>query len=533
MKHINVTCFTLLYCLTAFPAHARVWYAKPNANGDGESWSTAANVRAILSKPTVAAGDEVWVAAGRHYWYPALVLKEGVSLYGGFAGAETSRDERDPSANETRMEGYWANTVIHAGPGITEATVVDGFTITKGGGHRVYGYEFPRHVSNYFHMGGGLFIEGSPTISNNIITGNDTTLHEQVDPYNVELPGDGGGIYIKSGSPRIVDNTIAGNRAKNGGGILVAGGNPLIRGNRIIANETTSTEASAYVKNGGGIAIMPSPSGSSVTGGAVTDNIISGNSAARGGGIHTQSWNIVHITRNRISGNSAQKGGGLSNTSRMEVISNVIDGNTATVSGGGVYSEYAGLLRNNTIAGNTSPMGAVYLTAINQASLVNNIIAGNSTGVAVSSPQNIVMTSSDVFRNGDQNYMGLPDKTGTGGNISADPLFLDLPNGDYRLRTGSPALDAGTDTGILPDELDFSGQPRTQGPHVDMGAHESLVVDQAAFANAIRALRIAGGADAYQSGTDGVLDLVQTDSVGPIDFRDAAAWARKACGLQP
>ena len=48
-------------------------------------------------------------------------------------------------------------------------------------------------------------------------------------------------------------------------------------------------------------------------------------------------------------------------------------------------------------------------------------------------------------------------------------IFVDPDNGDYRLRPGSPAIDAGTDVGT---DHDFGGNPVPQGKAPDIGAFE-------------------------------------------------------------
>jgi hypothetical protein len=60
---------------------------------------------------------------------------------------------------------------------------------------------------------------------------------------------------------------------------------------------------------------------------------------------------------------------------------------------------------------------------------------------------------------------------GSGSNQSGDPLFVDADAGNYRLQSGSPAIDTGADDGDNgPTDLD--GKQRKLGSGVDMGAFE-------------------------------------------------------------
>jgi parallel beta-helix repeat protein len=59
-------------------------------------------------------------------------------------------------------------------------------------------------------------------------------------------------------------------------------------------------------------------------------------------------------------------------------------------------------------------------------------------------------------------------------SIPADPLYIDPPNGNYRLQSDSPAIDA-IPLGVGEVDDDIDGNPRPQGSGYDIGAYERTV----------------------------------------------------------
>jgi YD repeat-containing protein len=120
---------------------------------------------------------------------------------------------------------------------------------------------------------------------------------------------------------------------------------------------------------------------------------------------------------------------------------------------------------------------------------VANSIVSNQKAVGINLCCSGVLTSvadTDVWTAATNvaNYSGTPDVTGESGNISANPNYLNQPQGDFRLGYLSPAIDAAK--GAVAPATDIMGAPRysdprtatktgtpsANGAYPDMGAYE-------------------------------------------------------------
>ena len=208
-------------------------------------------------------GDEIIVAPGT---YTSTQDDHVVDTLG---KAITLRSSGGPDV--TIIDGQNARRGITCNNLETNATVIEGFTITNGTGSG---------------SGGGIFCgNGNITITGCTISGN---LANNV----------GGGIYCGFNSnPTIIGCTISGNTASNsGGGILCADiSNPTI-------TDCTISGNTAYYGGGIWCADNSSPT--------ITGCMISGNAADDGGGIRCNNSSPT-ITGCTISGNTADYGGGI------------------------------------------------------------------------------------------------------------------------------------------------------------------------------------------------------------------------------
>jgi hypothetical protein len=419
----------------------------------------------------------------------------------------------------------------HVSPTITNNRIVDNATVEPEG----YVHELQHQVGN---DGGAIacVTDASPTIANNLIAGNTTgvgngggislrnygtaQIVNNVIVDNVtgltdakqSRSSNGGGIGCVNARPRIAGNVISGNRV---GGNGDAGGvyceydaHADIFANMIVGNEAED--------DGGGIYVMKCADP------RIIANVVAGN--VGGGAIRISKEGRGRIFNNVIFGNDT---GDINTVHSWMIFCNntLADNKGAAVA----YENRAAhlqpsIITNNIFHGNTPPKGygQVHLAADNgmQLPVVSHcLVQGGFSG-----PGNI---------DGDPGFVD----DGHRGEVSGatyDPatrrttlkLSKPLPNDfsaagrvikvnerwcvihsavgekvvvwaqipkmtgtakyeickTYRLRAGSPCIDAGAKLGaaIMPVEQDIDGQPRVAGATIDIGADEVISTTAAA-----------------------------------------------------
>jgi hypothetical protein len=174
-------------------------------------------------------------------------LVSGVAIYGGFAGTETSRDDRDWEAHVTALSGdllgndgpnftnYAENSYrVVTGSGADASAVLDGFTVSGGNADGV----------DLYSRGGGMFNDGgSPTLTNVTFSGNYGrgggggmyNYHYSTPTLtNVTFSGNtagwygGGGMFNFDSSPTLTNVTFTGNTGVHGGGMCNVTSSPTL-----------------------------------------------------------------------------------------------------------------------------------------------------------------------------------------------------------------------------------------------------------------------------------------------------------------
>ena len=337
--------------------------------------------------------------------------------------------------------------------------------------------------SNAAERGAGFsLVGGAVTIDGATIDGNAATIV-------------GGGLYLSVDSGlTLSDAVITANTAPNGAGGRILDSSPTL--------EQITFDGNIATDNGGALLI-------DVSSGAATPSLNSclfdGNEAAVGGAILIDEG-APSVLGCVFQGNTASNLGGaiyVAEASATSIAVCVFDGNTSASDGGGVRyqggvghtitaSIFTGNAATNgaaahvgfgasvtvehcTIVGNTATSGGSLRVTSDSSLVVRNSIVAlpqQGAGITAASGSTWTIEFNDVWNTVGPEYGGsLPDLTGSFGNLSVDPEFVDYTsdgvyNDNLHLALGSPCIDAGDP--VAADEPD--------GTAVDMGAYGGQLV---------------------------------------------------------
>lgn len=340
---------------------SRIRYVKPTATGtgDGSSWE---NASADLQKMIDELADnnsqnqtgEVWVAAGIYTPQSQLIsgtgysasfrMRDGISVYGGFDGTETSKFDREKG---TMPWDFTKKTILQAAyyDHNDFSWTNNKWTLTSDS----------RHVVWFAPMPGESAFTNVTTLDGVTIQGGYAQGGTGLDDFKTDR---GGGVYM-DGSNAYLSNCI------------------------VKENYATDNGGGVYLKNGR----------------VQTSLIYNNNADADGGAVYVENRGLVH--RSMLANNSALNGAGvyLHNVTETSedhpeylILSTCVVSNNTVRGNGAVYCDKGGVLMQNTITNNNcvtatdatdpnaSQTGGIYIDEY--ALVVNSVLWNNQMGVS-------------------------------------------------------------------------------------------------------------------------------------------------------
>ncbi|MCG8407978.1 MAG: right-handed parallel beta-helix repeat-containing protein [Phycisphaerales bacterium] len=294
--------------------------------GDGSSWADAYSDLQDALGYAASQGDvdEIWVAAGTYTpdVNTSFDLSTGVGLYGGFAGDELTRDERNASTNVTTLSGSGINDTVVSISNCNNVAV-DGFTIRD---------------ASHVGKGGGVFVYAS---------------------CNVDL----------------VNCTIEGNTTgERAAGVYVTGNSSAtIIVDCIFRSNSTPT---AYLTYGGALAVADTSSAT------VSRCIFSGNQAFAGGALWVEAGSDVACNDSLFAWNDATWGGAIYASGDLTLASCTIADNAASGNYGGVSQDANTLTMVNSIVYDNGggANDSIYISGSATATVSYSNVEGGWTG---------------------------------------------------------------------------------------------------------------------------------------------------------
>ncbi len=508
----------------------------------------------------------------------------GVSLYGSFVGNEASLEERNLGPLTTVLSGnlvggntrHVTKVIDTSQPVLVSGFVIsDGVSVFGGGGMRVVNstvrledVELRGNRSFSLDDGGGgaLFCGTGATVTvlrclfddNWILPGAPFTCEPLPDCFQVDggpagavrvmadahvrfdgcaftnnragdgsvglgWPadgGDGGAIFSSSEDLVIANSKFDNNRAGDGAAGLKGSGDGGSGGAIRSTSDMVIIEKSVFIDNragnGGGHDEFGVP-GCGGFGGAVHASVAS---------IHRSEFLENRAGALCCLGGCDPGSGGAIWAQSLTAINCVLAlnevGSGPGSASGGALGAKRGVLRNCTFVANGffassgSAVNQIFWPQSGEELVLENcVFAGNETPGVVTGAVVPVMYS----------LLQEPADASGEGNVVGDPMFVDSAGGDYRVLTGSPAIDAGDPSfSAEGSAVDLAGNPRVLCSRVDMGAYEYAGFGQINGDETVDVFDF----DAFsvcQSGpgeppSSEVCDVFDTDCDGDVDFSD-------------
>jgi hypothetical protein len=400
---------------------------------------------------------------------------------------------------------------------------------------KVYNSAITRNVpyEDFFDPGAGIWNNGKASLTDCIISGNVST------GFGAELSNDVAGdltatgctinegrfrepAVFNAGKIKLIDCTISENQ---GPGIDNSGISNLV-GCVIADNSITfSFEATAPgLRNTGSMSL--------------DDCTIRGNSSSITTGNHAGgilNSGTLSLKNCAVKGNQALSGdGGIRNDGHAEIINSTVSGNGAngSQSVGGLSNLGTLSVINATISGNRGDFAGGVANDGGTANLMNSIIALNESPELPDITDGITSRGYNLIGNegGATFDENVGDLVGTP-EMPVDPRFVQnappapSAEGDFRLRSDSPAINAGNPdtTGLNLPDFDLAGNPRVLDDRIDMGAFEFVATQFIRVSGKVLYCSPNGSGDPDKpvaglnvilSGNEAPTDTIRTDSTG-------------------
>ncbi len=432
-------------------------------------------------------------------FFPNLnnIVIDGFTITGGAAnanGANGAPTSYVPSLTQDIYNYYGGAAYLYQGDSIqfSNCKIVaniagyeGGAIYVNGGNHLFQNNTFESNKGGGF--GGAVYGTNCTLIFNENNFTDNQVIKQSGGQFPMPTPNfyaSGGAIASKLSSLEITNNLFEDNIAivpsntnnTQGGALYLENGTHIITENQFINNQSLYLPTGVQVSFGG--AVYLSNANSTIEKNEFIENITHGS----GGALYFTSGNHL-VKSNLFEGNNAVGLGGAMSCSSttLKAVNNIFNRNSCGNKGGAVHSAFTGGINtfvNNTFYGNTAIQdgGAMYFDT-SQDSVLNtifwaNAINGNSTGFG----SDLSSNSSNLKLNNNLYQSVSP----------VDPLFEDEANGNFALSSGSPAINAGSNTYYLTTygNEDFLGNNRIYADTIDIGAIEfqgGVITSEPAF----------------------------------------------------